>query len=186
MMMVVMAAAAVAVMVVMMLVLVVIIVIIVVVMVAAAAMVVVVMIVVMMVLMLMLIVVIIFIVIVVMFVLVVIIIVVVMMMVVVLFFLVLVGVLLIGLCSMAISSALKSSLVDMAFRICSPVSSSHAVVTMVAVGFFSRSRATAAAIFSSLVVWVRLSRMQLAWLICRRRTRRSSSYTSSPCSHRPR
>ena len=67
--------------------------------------------------------------------------------------------------AMAISSALKSSLVDMAFRICSPVSSSHAVVTMVAVGFFSRSRATAAAIFSSLAVWVRLSRMQLAWLI---------------------
>ena len=42
---------------------------------------------------------------------------------------------------------------------------SHAVVTMVAVGFFSRSMATAAAIFSSLAVWVRLRMMQLAWLI---------------------
>ena len=110
-MMMVMAAAAVAVMVVMMLVLVVIIVIIMVVMVAAAAMVVVVMIVVMMVLML--IVIIIFIVIVVMLVLVLVVIIVVVMMaaaahtvlvivvmmVVMLFFLVLVGVLLIGLCS---------------------------------------------------------------------------------------
>ena len=66
---------------------------------------------------------------------------------------------------MAISSDLKSSLEDMAFRICSPVRESHAVVTMVAVGFFSRSMATAAAIFSSLAVWVRLRMMQLAWLI---------------------
>ena len=107
MMMVVMAAAAVAVMVVMMLVLVVIIVIIVVVMVAAAAMVMVIMIVMMV---LMLIVIIIFIVIVVMLVLVLVVIivvvmvaaaamVVVVMIVVMLFFLVLVGVLLIGLCS---------------------------------------------------------------------------------------
>ena len=66
---------------------------------------------------------------------------------------------------MAISSALKSSLVDMAFRICSPVRASQAVVTMVAVGFFSRSMATAAAIFSSVAFWVRLRMMQLAWLI---------------------
>ena len=71
---------------------------------------------------------------------------------------------LVGLCSHGDWGSLKSSLVDMAWDLLTG-QPSHAVVTMVAVGFFSRSMATAAAIFSSLAVWVRLSRMQLAWLI---------------------
>ena len=48
--------------------------------------------------------------------------------------------------------------------ICAPVKAVQSVVTMVAVGFFSASRATAAAIFSSLALPVRLRMMQDAWL----------------------
>ena len=45
-----------------------------------------------------------------------------------------------------------------------PVRAVQSVVTMVAVGFFSASRATASAIFFSLALPVRLRMMQEAWL----------------------
>ena len=48
--------------------------------------------------------------------------------------------------------------------ICAPVSAVQSVVTMVAVGFFSASRATASATFFSGALPVRLRMMQDAWL----------------------
>ena len=47
--------------------------------------------------------------------------------------------------------------------ICAPVSTVQSVVTMVAVGFFSESSATASAIFFSPALPVRLRMMQEAW-----------------------
>ena len=62
------------------------------------------------------------------------------------------------------SSATRSRLPSMTETICAPVRTVQSVVTMVAVGFFSASRATAAATFSSLALPVRLRMMQDAWL----------------------
>ncbi len=93
------------------------------------------------------------------------IIVVVVMMVFVLFFLVLVGVLLVGLGSHSDQLSLEVVLGGHGLQDLLAGQGVRAVVTMVAVGFFSRSMATAAAIFSSVAFWVRLRMMQLAWLI---------------------
>ena len=62
------------------------------------------------------------------------------------------------------SSATRSRLPSMTETICAPVRTVQSVVTMVAVGFFSASMATAAATFSSLALPVRLRMMQDAWL----------------------
>ena len=59
---------------------------------------------------------------------------------------------------------LGDEVASMTETICAPVRTVQSVVTMVAVGFFSASRATAAATFSSLALPVRLRMMQDAWL----------------------
>ena len=64
----------------------------------------------------------------------------------------------------ASSSATRSRLPSITDTICVPVRAVQSVVTMVAVGFFSLSSATALAIFSSLAEPVRLRMMQEAWL----------------------